>query len=82
MINKKQLQVSQKLALLFILGYFIIKLFHFSSLMAGFSTIFAIFHAWTFLLIIFGLLLYHILLTSVFYLACRILNYTFNLIYR
>lgn len=82
MINKKQLVISQKLALAFILVHFVLELIHFSSLLAGISTLFAIFHLWTLLLILLGVCLYHLLLTSIFYLGFRILNYTFNLLYR
>ncbi|GAW65106.1 hypothetical protein Lacidipiscis_02335 [Ligilactobacillus acidipiscis] len=82
MINKKQLVTSQKVALVFILGHFILKLIHFSSLSAGISTLFAIFHIWALLVILIGILFYHMLLTCIFYLSFRILNYTFNLIYR
>lgn len=82
MINKKQLVTSQKVALVFILGHFILKLIHFSSLSAEISTLFAIFHIWALLVILIGILFYHMLLTCIFYLSFRILNYTFNLIYR
>lgn len=81
MINKKQFIFSQRIALFFICGQFLLKLFHFSSLATGISTLFVIFHGWALLLLLVSLILYYFLLTSIFYLACRILNYTFNLIY-
>ncbi len=82
MINKKQLHISQKLASILILIQIFLKIIHFSSLVAGLSMLFALFQAWAILLIIAFLCLYHFLLTSIFYLILRILNYTFNLIYR
>ena len=81
MINKKQFVFSQKIALIIICGQLILKLFHFAKLTASIATIFAIFHIWALLLIAAGMLLYYLFLASIFYLGCRILNYTFNLIY-
>ncbi|GBG95130.1 hypothetical protein LFYK43_15890 [Ligilactobacillus salitolerans] len=82
MINKKQLRVSRKLALVFLIVQLLLKILHFSSFTATASTFFAIFHGWLILLLLAGIFFYYILLTSIVYLGLRILNYSFNSFYR
>lgn len=82
MINRKQLEVSAKFALTFLIVQMFLKLIHLSSMIWTFSILLAIFHGWLLPLFVVGILVYYLWVTSICYLVCRVLNYVFNLVWR